>query len=161
AADEGRVAVALGDEVVVALRPSRLEGTFVAHDAKALRVEAADDTMILAYLIEPARSEYLLDDLEAEDAGEAKPEPAAEEGAAGAAAPPRARAPAPACAAARAGRRAGSRAALPRRRDAARPCSLPDGDRRSPHRHVPDGGDHRPSRRPRRGARVPRLRARG
>jgi DNA polymerase I len=79
AADEGRIALALGDEVVVSPRPERLEGTFVAHDAKALRVEAADDTMILAYLIEPARSEYLLDDLEAEYAVEAKPDPEAEE----------------------------------------------------------------------------------
>jgi DNA polymerase-1 len=79
AADEGRVAVADGDEVVIAPRPDRLEGTFVAHDAKALRVEAADDTMILAYLIEPARSEYLLDDLAAEYAVEAVAEPEAEE----------------------------------------------------------------------------------
>ena len=79
AADEGRVAVADGDEVVIARRPDRLEGTFVAHDAKALRVEAADDTMILAYLIEPARSEYLLDDLAAEYAVEAVAEPEAEE----------------------------------------------------------------------------------
>jgi DNA polymerase-1 len=79
AADEGRIALAFGDEVVVSPRPDRLEGTFVAHDAKALRVEAVDDTMILAYLIEPARSEYLLDDLEAEYAVEAKPEPEAEE----------------------------------------------------------------------------------
>src|SRR5437868_6053486 len=79
AADEGRVAVADGDEVVIAPRPDRLEGSFVAHDAKALRVEAADDTMILAYLIEPARSEYLLDDLAAEYAVEAVAEPEAEE----------------------------------------------------------------------------------
>ncbi|HLX32244.1 MAG TPA: DNA polymerase I, partial [Gaiellaceae bacterium] len=79
AADDGRIAVALGDEVVVAPRPERLEGAFVAHDAKALRVEAADDTMILAYLIEPARSEYLLDDLAAEYAVEAVPDPEAEE----------------------------------------------------------------------------------
>jgi DNA polymerase-1 len=78
-ADDGRVAVALGDEVVVSQRPERLEGHFVAHDAKALRVEAADDTMILAYLIDPARSEYLLDDLAAEYAVEAVAEPEAEE----------------------------------------------------------------------------------
>jgi DNA polymerase I len=79
AADEGRIAVALGDEVVVSPRPERLEGTFVAHDAKAIGVEAADDTMILAYLIEPARSEYFLDDLAAEYAVEAVAEPEAEE----------------------------------------------------------------------------------
>ncbi len=79
AADEGRVAVANGDEVVVSPRPERLEGTFVAHDSKALGVEAVDDTMILAYLIDPTRSEYLLDDLAAEYAVEAVAEPEAEE----------------------------------------------------------------------------------
>jgi DNA polymerase-1 len=79
AADEGRIAVANGDEVVVSPRPARLEGTFVAHDAKALGFEAADDTMILAYLIDPARSEYLLDDLAAEYAVEAVAEPEAEQ----------------------------------------------------------------------------------
>jgi DNA polymerase-1 len=79
AADDGRIAVALGDEVVVSPRPGRVEGDFVAHDAKALGVDATDDTMILAYLIEPARSEYLLDDLAAEYAVEAVAEPEAEE----------------------------------------------------------------------------------
>jgi DNA polymerase-1 len=79
AAEADRIAVASGDEVVISPRPERLEGSFVAHDAKALAVEAADDTMILAYLIDPARSEYLLDDLAAEYAVEAKPEPDAEE----------------------------------------------------------------------------------
>src|SRR5690348_15290105 len=66
AADDGRVALALADEVVVAPRPERLNGELVAHDAKAIGVDAADDTMILAYLIEPGRSSYELDDLEAE-----------------------------------------------------------------------------------------------
>ncbi|TML75165.1 MAG: DNA polymerase I [Actinobacteria bacterium] len=79
AADADRIAVASGDEVVISPRPERLEGSFVAHDAKALRVDAADDTMILAYLIDPARSEYLLDDLAAEYAVEAVVEPEAEE----------------------------------------------------------------------------------
>src|SRR5215470_3949162 len=51
-----RVAVARGNEVVVAPRPERLEGDLVAHDAKSLRVDATDDTMILAYLIEPGRA---------------------------------------------------------------------------------------------------------
>ena len=64
---------------IVAPRAERPEGTFVAHDAKSLHVEAADDTMILAYLIDPARSEYLLDDLAAEYAVEAVAEPEAEE----------------------------------------------------------------------------------
>jgi DNA polymerase I len=80
AADE-RVAVAFGDEVLIAnVSPRDLGGAQVtAHDAKAIGVDATDDTMILAYLIEPARSEYLLDDLEAEYAVEVKPEPEAEE----------------------------------------------------------------------------------
>jgi DNA polymerase I len=79
AADDGRIAIAMGDEVVVSPRPERLEGDFVAHDAKTIGVDATDDTMILAYLIEPARSEYLLDDLAAEYAVEAVAEPEAEE----------------------------------------------------------------------------------
>jgi DNA polymerase-1 len=79
AADEGRVAVAAGEQVVVSPRPERLAGELVAHDAKALRVEAADDTMILAYLIEPGRAEYELDDLAAEYGVELVPVPEAEE----------------------------------------------------------------------------------
>ncbi len=79
AADDGRIAIAHGDEVVVSPRPERLHGNFVAHDAKAVGVDAADDTMILAYLIEPGRASYELDDLEAEYAVEVQPEPEAEE----------------------------------------------------------------------------------
>jgi DNA polymerase I len=79
AGDEGRVAAAAGDEVVVSPRPERLEGELIAHDAKALRVEAADDTMILAYLIDPGRAEYALDDLAAEYGVELLPVPEAEE----------------------------------------------------------------------------------
>jgi DNA polymerase-1 len=79
AADEDRIAVAAGDEVVVSPRPERLEGELIAHDAKSLRVEAADDTMILAYLIEPGRAEYTLDDLAAEYGVELLPVPEAEE----------------------------------------------------------------------------------
>jgi DNA polymerase I len=79
AADADRIAVAAGDEVVVSRRPERLEGELIAHDAKALRVEAADDTMILAYLIEPGRAEYALDDLAAEYGVELHPVPEAEE----------------------------------------------------------------------------------
>ena len=33
--------------------PARVEGELVVHDAKALRVDAADDTLLAAYLIEP------------------------------------------------------------------------------------------------------------
>jgi DNA polymerase I len=79
AADEDRIAAAAGDEVVVSPRPERLEGELIAHDAKSLRVEAADDTMILAYLIEPGRAEYALDDLAAEYGVELLPVPEAEE----------------------------------------------------------------------------------
>src|SRR5437764_287426 len=66
AADGDRAALAGEAEVVVGLRPERLDGDLVAHDAKALRVTAADDTMIAAYLIEPSRASYELDDLAAE-----------------------------------------------------------------------------------------------
>jgi len=53
----------------------------VAHDSKPLRlgVPAADDTMIAAYLIDPGRAEYLLDDLMAEYGIELEPDPPAEE----------------------------------------------------------------------------------
>ncbi|CAN5143238.1 DNA polymerase I [soil metagenome] len=85
AADGDRMAVATGEEVVVVTsRPNdavlRDSGvTLAAHDAKALRVEAADDTMIAAYLIDPGRAEYLPEDLAAEYGLELEPEPAAEE----------------------------------------------------------------------------------
>src|SRR6185312_9079055 len=79
AADDGRVAVAVGEEVVVSSRPERLEGELVAHDAKSLAVDAVDDTMILAYLLEPGRAGYELDDLAAEYGLELIPEPEAEE----------------------------------------------------------------------------------
>ena len=79
ASDGERVAAARGDEVVVAPRPERLEGDLVAHDAKSLRVDATDDTMILAYLIEPGRAEYALDDLAAEYGVELVPDPETEE----------------------------------------------------------------------------------
>src|SRR5881396_2575620 len=79
AADADRAALATEDEVVVGPRPEKLEGELVAHDAKALRVEAVDDTMIAAYLIEPSRASYELDDLAAEYGVELLPEPDAEE----------------------------------------------------------------------------------
>jgi DNA polymerase-1 len=49
------------------------------HDAKALRVDAADDTLLAAYLIDPGRAEYALDDLAAENGLELEPEPATED----------------------------------------------------------------------------------
>src|SRR5947207_6804356 len=79
AADADRAALATEDEVVVGPRPEKLEGQLVAHDAKALRVEAVDDTMIGAYLIEPSRASYELDDLAAEYGVELLTQPEAEE----------------------------------------------------------------------------------
>jgi DNA polymerase I len=79
AAENGRVAIATADEVVVAERPARLEGELVAHDAKAQRLEATEDTLIAAYLIEPGRATYELDDLAAEYGVELVPEPPADE----------------------------------------------------------------------------------
>ncbi len=70
------VAPASREELAAALR----DADVVTHDAKPLRLAAsvADDTMILAYLIDPGRAEYLLDDLAAENGLELEPEPAAE-----------------------------------------------------------------------------------
>ena len=87
AADADRIAVATEQGGVVVARrgdPSSnvLQGRDVSlavHDAKALRVEAADDTLIAAYLIDPGRAEYLLDDLAAENGLELVPDPPAEE----------------------------------------------------------------------------------
>jgi len=79
ASDEGRVAVATGAEVVVAPRNGPVPGGVVVHDAKALRVEAAEDTLIAAYLIEPGRATYDLDELATEYGVAVTPEPAAEE----------------------------------------------------------------------------------
>ena len=83
AADTDRVAIATGAEVIVAPRPSGSEpqsdALLAVHDAKALRVDAADDTLIAAYLIDPGRAEYLLDDLAAEYGFELEPDPATED----------------------------------------------------------------------------------
>jgi len=85
AADTDRIAVALEREPVkVTPPPNDLAVTFrdcqiAVHDAKALRVHAADDTLIAAYLIDPGRAEYSLDDLAAENGFELEPEPATED----------------------------------------------------------------------------------
>jgi DNA polymerase-1 len=105
AADSERLAVATdAGEVVIAPIPSNklsqgeaplpatalapsykllrgLDFTVVAHDAKSLRLgePAADDTMLAAYLIDPGRAEYDLDDLMAEYGVELEPDPPAEE----------------------------------------------------------------------------------
>ncbi len=84
ATDDVRAAVAMDDEVVVLAIPSdglslSRRATVAAHDSKSLRVAAADDTLLAAYLIEPGRSTYDLDELTAEYGIELTPEPAAEE----------------------------------------------------------------------------------
>jgi DNA polymerase-1 len=65
------------DEVRRVLSPTQI----VAHDAKLLRlgVAPADDTLIAAYLVDPGRSGYELDDLAREHGLELVPEPATEE----------------------------------------------------------------------------------
>src|SRR4029450_4389902 len=53
-----------------------------AHDSKALprlTMEPVEDTMLLAYLIEPGRASYELDDLAAEYGVEPIPTPAADD----------------------------------------------------------------------------------
>src|SRR5713226_709913 len=72
----------LPGDLSVALRDAQIS----AHDYKALprlTMQPAEDTMIAAYLIEPGRPAYELDDLAAEYGVEAIPEPAAEEETAG------------------------------------------------------------------------------
>jgi DNA polymerase-1 len=84
---DGRFALAGDDGVVVGDWQPELASRFrgaelVAHDVKALPrlgVQPGDDTLIAAYLIEPGRPAYELDDLAAEYGVEALPEPAAEE----------------------------------------------------------------------------------
>ncbi len=78
AADDGVTVGAWDESLILRLRDAQI----VAHDYKSLprlTMEPADDTMILAYLIEPGRSVYAIDDLSAEYGLEVLPEPAAEE----------------------------------------------------------------------------------
>ncbi|HZG36552.1 MAG TPA: DNA polymerase I [Gaiellaceae bacterium] len=78
-----RAAVASAAGVVVAPLPDadavRSASALVVHDAKALRVDARDDTLLAAYLIDPGRAGYELDDLAAEYGLEVVPEPATDE----------------------------------------------------------------------------------
>jgi DNA polymerase I len=74
-----RAAVTGGDEVVVGPRPARLDGAFVVHDAKGQRVPAEEDTLLLAYLIEPTRPEYPVEELAGEYGLELRPDPPADE----------------------------------------------------------------------------------
>ncbi|TMK95482.1 MAG: DNA polymerase I, partial [Actinobacteria bacterium] len=87
AIEDGRFALAGEDGVLVGdwqpelaarLRDARL----VAHDFKSLprlTMQPADDTLIAAYLIEPSRSEYELDELAEEYGLVPVPKPAADE----------------------------------------------------------------------------------
>jgi DNA polymerase-1 len=73
-----------GEEIVVgswsrALAGRLRDAALVIHDAKAARPEAVDDTLLMAYLIDPGRSSYLLDDLAAEYGVELVPAPATDE----------------------------------------------------------------------------------
>jgi DNA polymerase-1 len=87
ALEAGHLAVALSDEVTVVpaqqadVRVALAGADVVAHDAKALRLgrPAADDTLIAAYLVDPGRSAYDLDDLAAEHGLELRPEPLPDE----------------------------------------------------------------------------------
>src|SRR5947209_17520867 len=80
AAIADRAAVANGDDVVVAQHGSvPVEAQLVVHDAKALRVDAKEDTLLAAYLIDPGRAGYELDDLAAEYGVELLPTPEADE----------------------------------------------------------------------------------
>ena len=84
---DGCFALAREDGVVVGPWSTDLvsrlhDAEIVAHDYKSLprlTMKPADDTLIAAYLIEPGRSEYAIDDLSAEYGLEVVPEPAAEE----------------------------------------------------------------------------------
>jgi len=78
AQDDGVTVGAWRDELVPRLRDAQL----IAHDYKALpRLTQlpAEDTMIAAYLIEPGRPAYELDDLAAEYGVEALPDPDVEQ----------------------------------------------------------------------------------
>src|SRR5215211_589396 len=79
AAEADRCAVADATGVAIAPKPARIDVRVIVHDAKAHRVEPLEDTLIAAYLIEPGRPEYALDDLAAEYGVEVIPEPAADE----------------------------------------------------------------------------------
>ncbi|HXV34713.1 MAG TPA: DNA polymerase I [Gaiellaceae bacterium] len=85
ALEDDRFALAReGEDVVVGSWSRTLAGrlqdaALVVHDAKAARLETVDDTLLMAYLIDPGRSSYHLDDLAAEYGVELVPAPAADE----------------------------------------------------------------------------------
>jgi DNA polymerase-1 len=84
---DGRFALAQDDGVIVGAWEAGLErrldeAELVAHDFKALprlTMEPAEDTMLLAYLIEPGRAGYELDDLAQEYGVEPIPFPAVDD----------------------------------------------------------------------------------
>src|SRR4029077_16710026 len=83
----GRFALAEEDGVIIGACEPGLErrlddAELIAHDFKALprlTMEPAEDTMLLAYLIEPGRAAYELDDLAQEYGVEPIPTPATED----------------------------------------------------------------------------------
>jgi DNA polymerase I len=88
AVDDGRFALALDDGVVLGsfdadVAQARLRDAHViAHDFKSLprlTMTPAEDTMLAAYLIDPGRPAYELDDLAQEYGLEVLPEPATDE----------------------------------------------------------------------------------
>ena len=84
AAGAEREAIATGSEVVVGPRFGNRpwqspRGSVAVHDAKAHRISAADDTLLAAYLVDPGRATYELDELTAEYGIELVVEPPAEE----------------------------------------------------------------------------------
>ena len=167
---DGRAALAReGEPVVVApLRPERLRDAQLAiHDAKTTGrepvragIQADDDTMLAAYLIEPARAAYPLDELANGVRHRGRSGAAGRGGDRGARPARRAHAAARG-AAPRAGAEARQRAAVRRRRAAADRRARRHGGRRCPDRHVPHGRDHRAPARSGRGARGDGARARG
>jgi DNA polymerase-1 len=80
-ADAERMALAIEGEVVISKRQldNLREAEIVCHDAKALGVDAVEDTLLAAYLLDPGRALYELDDLAAEYGVELRPTPPAEE----------------------------------------------------------------------------------
>src|SRR5690349_2798284 len=89
---DGRFALAREDDGVIvgtweAAHERRLDrADVIAHDFKALprlTMEPVEDTMLLAYLIEPGRASYELDDLAAEYGVEPIPAPATDDDTAG------------------------------------------------------------------------------
>jgi DNA polymerase-1 len=84
---DGRAGLAAGAEVLVVegalgeIRGALGDTSILAHDAKLLRLgrAPADDTLIAAYLVDPGRSGYEIDDLAREYGLDLVPEPATEE----------------------------------------------------------------------------------